>query len=107
VVAKRKRNPCPYRESNPGRSARRLVTILTELLKMNFGYKESVLDHVTVNCESRRKSLLSLGVMRPGREADHSPPYSIEVRNAWSYNSTPPYASMAQDNFTLPLPYSE
>jgi hypothetical protein len=25
-----------------------------------------------------------------GREADHSPPCSAEVKNAWSYTSTPP-----------------
>jgi hypothetical protein len=28
---------------------------------------------------------LSLGVKRSGRKADHSPPYSAEVKNAWSY----------------------
>jgi hypothetical protein len=33
---------------------------------------------------------LSLGVKRPGREADHSPPSSAEVKNAWIYTSTPP-----------------
>jgi hypothetical protein len=33
---------------------------------------------------------LSLGVKRPGREADHSPPSIAEVKNAWSYTSTPP-----------------
>jgi hypothetical protein len=33
---------------------------------------------------------LSLGVKRPGREADHSPPSNAEVKNAWSYTSTPP-----------------
>jgi hypothetical protein len=33
---------------------------------------------------------LSLGIKRPGREADHSPPSSAEVKNAWSYTSTPP-----------------
>jgi hypothetical protein len=38
---------------------------------------------------------LSLGVKRPGREADHSPPSSAEVKNAWSYTSTPQYAFMA------------
>jgi hypothetical protein len=27
-------------------------------------------------------------VKRPGREADHSHPYSAEVKNAWSYTST-------------------
>jgi hypothetical protein len=26
-------------------------------------------------------------VKRPGREADHSPPCSAEVKNAWSYTS--------------------
>jgi hypothetical protein len=33
---------------------------------------------------------LSLGVKRPGREADHSFPPSVETKNAWSYSSTPP-----------------
>jgi hypothetical protein len=32
---------------------------------------------------------LSLGVKWPGREADHSPPSSTEVNNAWNYTSTP------------------
>jgi hypothetical protein len=31
------------------------------------------------------------GVKRPGREADHSPPSSADVNNAWNYTSTPPY----------------
>jgi hypothetical protein len=33
--------------------------------------------------------IISLGVKRPVREADHSPPYSAEVKNEWSYTSTP------------------
>jgi hypothetical protein len=33
---------------------------------------------------------LFLGIKRPGCEADHSPPSSAQVENAWSYNSTPP-----------------
>jgi hypothetical protein len=33
---------------------------------------------------------ISLGVKRPGREADHSPPSSAEIKHAWSYTSTPP-----------------
>jgi hypothetical protein len=33
---------------------------------------------------------LSLGVKGPGREADHSPPFSAEVKNAWKSTSTPP-----------------
>jgi hypothetical protein len=34
-------------------------------------------------------------VKRPGREADHSPPTSAEVKKMWIYTSTPPYAFMA------------
>jgi hypothetical protein len=36
-----------------------------------------------------------LGVKRPGREAEHSPPTSAEVKKMWIYTSTPPYAFMA------------
>jgi hypothetical protein len=35
------------------------------------------------------------GVKRPGREDDHSPPASAEVKKMWIYTSTPPYAFMA------------
>jgi hypothetical protein len=42
---------------------------------------------------------LSQGVNRQGgREAEHSPPTSAEVKKIWLYTSTPPYAFMA--NFT-------
>jgi hypothetical protein len=60
---------------------------------------------------------LSLGVKRSGHEADHSPLFSAEVKNARSYTSTPLYIFMAlclvkhtQGQlylylyFTLPLP---
>jgi hypothetical protein len=33
--------------------------------------------------------ILSPGVKRLRREADHSPPSSAEVKNAWRYTSTP------------------
>jgi hypothetical protein len=42
------------------------------------------------------------------READHSPPPSAEVKNVWSYTSSPQYVFMAwclvkhRDKFTLP-----
>jgi hypothetical protein len=39
--------------------------------------------------------VLSLRVKRQGREADHSSPSSAEVKNSWSYTSTPQYAFMA------------
>jgi len=48
-----------------------------------------------------------LGVKQPGREADHSSPSSVEVKNAWSYTTTPQYAFIAlwlvkyKDNFTF------
>jgi hypothetical protein len=42
--------------------------------------------------------VLSLGVKRPECEADHSPPSSVEVKNAWSYTSTPQYVFMAEDD---------
>jgi hypothetical protein len=35
------------------------------------------------------------GVKRMGREADHSPPTSAEVKNTRIYTSTPPYVFMA------------
>jgi hypothetical protein len=50
---------------------------------------------------------LSLRLKRPGREADHSPPSSAEVKNVWSYTSTPQYVFIAwclvkhRDNFTF------
>jgi hypothetical protein len=52
---------------------------------------------------------LSLGVKRPGREADRLPLSGAEVKNACSYTSTPQYAFMAWcsikiTGITLPLP---
>jgi hypothetical protein len=51
---------------------------------------------------------LSVGVKRPGREANHSPPSSSEVKNEWSYTSTPPVRlhgvvliKKHRDNFTF------
>jgi hypothetical protein len=38
---------------------------------------------------------LSLGVKRLGLEADHLPPSSAEVKNAWSYTSTRQYVFIA------------
>jgi hypothetical protein len=32
---------------------------------------------------------LSPAVKRPGHEVDHLPPSSVEIKNAWSYTSTP------------------
>jgi hypothetical protein len=37
----------------------------------------------------------ALRVKRPGREAEHSPQTSADVKKMWIYTSTPPYAFMA------------
>jgi hypothetical protein len=55
---------------------------------------------------------LSLGIRRPGCEAEHSPPSSAEVKNACSYTSTPQYVFMAwclvkhRDNFTFTFTFT-
>jgi hypothetical protein len=38
---------------------------------------------------------VSSGIKRPGREADHSPPTSAEVKKTWIYTFTPPHVFMA------------
>jgi hypothetical protein len=35
------------------------------------------------------------GVLTPGIKRDHPPPYSVEVKNGWSYTSTPLYVFKA------------
>jgi hypothetical protein len=37
---------------------------------------------------------LTPGVKQQGREADHSPPISAEVKKTWIYGYTPPYVFM-------------
>jgi hypothetical protein len=47
-----------------------------------------------------------LEVKRPGREGDHSPPTSAEVKKMRIYTSTPPYSSIIvkhRDKFTFYL----
>jgi hypothetical protein len=41
---------------------------------------------------------LSPGVKRPGREPEHSPPTSAEVKKTWVYISTPPYADISEES---------
>jgi hypothetical protein len=47
----------------------------------------------------RVREALYRGVKRPGSETDHSPPSSAEIKNAWSYTSTPQYTFMAWCSF--------
>ena len=45
------------------------------------------------------------GVKRPGREAEHSPPSSAEIKNEWSYTPTASYAFVACKRKTFFLLY--
>jgi hypothetical protein len=38
---------------------------------------------------------LSPELKQPGREADHSPPTSVQVKKSWTYTFIPPYVFMA------------
>ncbi|PNF15383.1 hypothetical protein B7P43_G01010 [Cryptotermes secundus] len=65
-------------------------------------WQKCPLLHVVHTCSRAHSSsypmgtgALSLGVKRPGREADHSPPTSVEVKKMWIYTFTPPFAFMA------------
>jgi hypothetical protein len=44
---------------------------------------------------------LNPGVKRQGCEADHSLPYSAEVKNVWSYTSIPQYVFTAFQSYCL------
>jgi hypothetical protein len=50
---------------------------------------------------------LSLGVKRPGLEADDSPPYRTNAKNYWNYTFTVPYAFIVvvciRTTLSLPL----
>jgi len=55
----------------------------------------SLLVHrITVDGPTQPLILWVLGVKQTGCEADHSPPSSTEVKNAWNYTSTPSYIFM-------------
>ena len=46
---------------------------------------------------------MGTGTKRPGREVNHSPPSSDEVKNEWSYVSTPPIRLHGVDRENVPL----
>ena len=60
-----------------------------------FSYKSS---RWALGCSS-----LFRGVKRPGRDVDHSPPASAEVKHDWSYTSTPCICLRDVDRGTSPL----
>jgi hypothetical protein len=72
------------RSSSPGRGNNFVVSTSSRTV---LGPTEPPIQWVMV--------ALSPGVNRPGREAEHSPPSSAEVKKTWIYTSSLPYASMA------------
>jgi hypothetical protein len=52
-------------------------------------------DRISLFATTSSTGVLSSGVKRPGREADHSLLSTAEVKNARRYTSTPPYVRMA------------
>jgi len=71
--------------SGPGRCWE--FFLFTIVSKPALGPTESHIQRVT--------GALSLGLKRPGRGADHWPPSSAEIKNAWIYTSAHQYAFMA------------
>jgi hypothetical protein len=64
------------------------------------GKRFSILQNVKTGCGAHPPShqmdtgVPYPGVKQPGREANHSPPSSADIKNAWSCNSTPPNVFM-------------
>lgn len=61
----------------------------------------AITDNVWVQCASHPLGSL-YGVRQPGREGNHSPQSSTEVRNVWSFTFTPvcPHDAVHADKFT-------
>jgi hypothetical protein len=67
-----------------------------------YGQEFSLLQIVQIGSEvhptflsNGYRGLFPRGLKRLGREVDHSPPTSAEVKKMWIYTSTPPYTFMA------------
>jgi hypothetical protein len=86
-------------------SRRRLgIFLFTAVSRTALGPTQSPIQWVT--------GALFLGVKRPWREADHSPPSSAEVKITWSYTFIPKYVFMAwclvkhRDNFNFTFTFT-
>jgi hypothetical protein len=85
------------------------VRLPAEVMKRNFCFTTASKSSLGPNSASYSMDTedLSPGVKRPKCEPDLSPPSNADVKDAWSYNSTPPYIFMVwslikhRDNFTL------
>jgi hypothetical protein len=105
AVARRK-YPIPCRESNLGRPARSLVTMLTEIhwvdsiictvhqILLGSSYQRGCDESGQTLRPTHPPIQLVLGVGRSAHECDYSLPISAEVKNAWNYTSTSSYVFM-------------
>jgi len=71
---------------NPGRGKEGILLFIA-MYRLALGLTQSPIHWVL--------GALSPGLNQLGCEANHSPPYSTEVKNTWRYTSTPPYIFMA------------
>jgi hypothetical protein len=72
--------PCPYRKSNPCFPAYSSLVLIT-MPRLALGPTQPPLQWVP--------GTLSMEVKWPRCKADHQPTSNDEVKNAWSYTSTP------------------
>jgi hypothetical protein len=91
-----------YRLPNIIKSRDNVVGIATDygMDDRGFGFRVHVVQTASGSTQAPMKWLpgaVSLGINWSGREADHSPTASAEVKITWIYvyTSTPPYAFMA------------
>jgi hypothetical protein len=64
----------------------------------------SLLRNVQTGCVAHSAGVTFLArVKRPGSEADHLPPTTVEVKNEWSSTSTPPVCLLGVYRHKFPL----
>jgi hypothetical protein len=73
------------------------ISVMTRLRAGGPGLNSRQLQEIFLMATASRPSLLFNrnrssfpGVKWTGRDADHSPSYSAEIKNEWSYTFTPP-----------------
>jgi hypothetical protein len=95
---------CPLRHVRPPQTAvthQPLFPVYCIIVAYCTLFKNTVhLATITVSRPALEPTLpatypVSTGGKRSGREANHSPPSSVEFKNAWSYTSTSAYVCVA------------
>jgi len=78
---------CDSRSSSVGLQVRQSFFDSWQGLGRSLSLRHSI--HTTQPAIQWVRGPLSPGVKRLGSEAEHSPPSSAEIKNAWSYTSSP------------------